>query len=130
MINSIPSVSFGTGPMDKVTQEQIYNPGLYAQPVYAMQEPSRKKGGFFSFLGKLILIAAVIGGGAVAARKFIKPMKKEALDVTNDITSEASLGSKIKYHTAKAADYIEEKSVNLYEKAKGILKKNDAEVKA
>lgn len=122
MINSIPSVSFGTGVMDKVTQEQMYNPGLYAQPVYVMQEPKRKKGGFFRFLGNLILAAAIIGGGAVAVRKFIKPMKKEVFDVTNDLTSEANLGAKIKHHTAKVADKIEEKAVNIYEKVKDVFK--------
>lgn len=127
MINSVSGVSFGTGAMDRVSQEQLYNPGVYAQPVYVMQEPPRKKGGFFNFLGKLILTAAVVCGGAVAARKFIKPLGKDAINFGEKVAKEAKPMDKVKYHFAKATDYIEEKAVNLYQKAKGIFKKKEVE---
>ena len=62
-INSIPSVSFGTkyGAMDKVSAEQMNSYGTYSQPMDSFEPQHKKKGGFGSFLGKLILTAAVVG---------------------------------------------------------------------
>ena len=110
MTNSISSVSSvnHARAMDKVTKEQMYDPGLYAmRNLLDPPPPYKKEGGFFSFLGKLIVTAGIVCGGAVAARKLIPALKKETLDVTKDIAKEAKFVDKAKYYIAKFADKIE-----------------------
>lgn len=75
MINSVSKMSFGSsiGAMDKVSQEQMYNPGLYAMPEL-MEQPhhhNKKDGGFLGFLGKLILTALVVGAASIGIRKVL-----------------------------------------------------------
>lgn len=124
MVSSVSSVGSPYGnnqvhAMDKVSQEQLYSPGMYTSqelmepPVYR-----EKKGGFISFLGKLVLTAAIVGGGAVAARKLIPALTKEHFDITGGLPKESSIQGKAKYYLAKVADWIEEHTVGLIKKMK------------
>lgn len=78
MVTSVSGVAPQSNPtvraMDKLTAEQIAHPGYYVvSPVkglYEVPEPEyKRKGGFFRFLGKVILTAAIVGAAAIGIRK-------------------------------------------------------------
>ncbi|MFA7658645.1 MAG: hypothetical protein WCY19_04365 [Candidatus Gastranaerophilaceae bacterium] len=136
MINSIPSVSFGTiGAMDKVSSEQLQAPGMYSNPdagMPTMGEP-RRKGGFFRFLGKLILTAVVIGGAAVGARKWINPIKGVDLAEKIEEGAKLSFGKKVSRTIAQFADWIEKTVTKPFNKKTTEVEANptpDADVQA
>ena len=115
MINSVSSVSFGDkiGAMDKLSSEKLQTPGMYTNPevnMPQMQAP-RKKGGFFRFLGKLILTAVILGAAVVGARKLITPLGKEAVDITKALDENATKMYKVKYQFAKFAEWIEKNTI-------------------
>lgn len=108
------------GAMDKVTQEQLYAPGIYAMKQYIAEEekPYKEKHGFLRFLGKIVLTVAVISGGAVAARKFIPKLKKENFDISKGLDEKAKFGDKAKFYLAKFADWIEGGFKGIFSKTK------------
>lgn len=114
MIKSIPATSFGSGAKGQVANEQMYNSGMYPQPIYVVQEPPRKKGGLIRFIGKLLITAGVVAGGAFAARKLIPALKKDVYKVADEVPT--GFKEKVKHYTARIADFVEEKSVGLYNK--------------
>ena len=107
MINSVSGVSFGNkvGAMDKLSSEQLQTPGMYASPDANLpQMPApRKKGGFFRFLGKLIIAAVVVGGALVGARKTILKGSKLPAELVD-----AKPMEKAKAYIAKAGDWVEQ----------------------
>lgn len=95
--------------MDKVSQEQLYDPGMYALRELMGPPPEyRKKGGFFKFLGKLVLTFAIVCAAAVGARKYIKPLAADALKLEGKTAKDfAGFGEKTKYYIAKFGDGVE-----------------------
>jgi len=92
--------------MDKVSQEQLYDPGLYA--LRELMEPPpvyRKKNGFLRFLGNLILTAAVLGAVAVGARKYVKVIND--VNLTQKLGENAKTGERIKYKIAQFGEWVE-----------------------
>lgn len=118
MVNSMSGVSFGSiGAMDKVSQEQLYSPGAYSMPELGMQQPPpyKKKGGFIGFLSKLVLTAAVVGGGAVAANKFIPQIKNAKL--LKDLPAEgAKKMDKVYGRIKQFGEWVEKTVVGLFTK--------------
>lgn len=111
MVNSISAsqapAQNKVGAMDKLTQEQLAHPGYYVvSPVkglYEVPEHSyKKKGGFFAFLGKIIITALVIGGAAIGIRKGL--MKNYQVQET--LGEKAKFGAKVKNTFAKYTDTI------------------------
>ncbi len=130
MLNSVSGVSFGTryNAMDKVSPEQLNSYGTYSMPDMApAHSPHKKKGGFFSFLGKLILTAAVVGGALVGAKKFIPAIK----NAPKELAEGAKFAEKAKVYVAKAGDWVEKTAVTGYKAVKGWFTKAkpEAEVK-
>jgi len=110
-VSSIPNyskVAFGqTNTTDKVTQELINKPGDYTQtPTGTTDAPADKpkKGGLVSAVAKLIVAAAVIGGGAVAARKFVPALKD--IKVVDELAEGATKTDKLKNGFAKYTDKL------------------------
>lgn len=112
MVSSVSGVPQNSkiGAMDKVSQAQIYSPGAYSMP-QVMQRPvyRREKGGFGRFLGKVVLTAAAVFGGAVLARKNIKSIK--------NIDLASKEGGKIKRFIAKLGDDVMSAAKKLFKKA-------------
>lgn len=110
------------GVMDKVTQEQLYSQGRYSSPVVIVEESPktayRQGDSFIRFLGKLVLTAAAICGGAVAIRKWVPAMQKESIDVTQKLDSTAKPLEKIKYYIAKFADWITDEIKDIFTRKK------------
>lgn len=120
-VSNVPSGNYQPKAMDKVSQEQLYNPGLYAtQELLESPHYREKKGSFLGFLGKLVLTAAVIGGVALGARKLIPSLNKDAINVADGIKKDAGFGAKVKYYVAKLGDFVDEKIVT---KIKNIFSK-------
>ena len=98
--------------MDRVSQEQLYSPGAYTiQEIMAFSEPPRKKQSFLGFLTKLVVGAAVIGGMAIGARKYIPALSKTSIDVAKGLETDAKLLDKVKYYFAKYTDKLDEITV-------------------
>lgn len=123
MVGSItgqsPNIVYGNNPktMDKVTQEQLYNPGLYAlQDLVPPQE--KEKGGFVSFVAKTIITLGLVGGAAIAARKFIPALK--AINVS-ELPAEAGRLTKAKYAFAKYTDKLNEGICSVADKCKNLI---------
>ena len=129
MVNSVSAVQIQPqvqnmpqekiGAMDKITQEQLAHPGYYVvspiKGLYEVPEPEyKKKGGFFKFLGKLLLTAVVVGGVSIGIRKsvFKNYNPKEVADK----------GEKFKNWFVKWTD-------KLYDGITGIFKKTGEKVK-
>lgn len=57
--------------MDKVPQEKLYLPGAYTIPPELLRVPRQEKqsGGFFSFVGKLLLATTALAATAIVIRK-------------------------------------------------------------
>lgn len=96
------------GAMDKLTQEQLAHPGYYAvspiKGLYEVPEHSyKKKGGFFSFLGKIILTALVIGGAAIGIRK---GLMKDFVVQEGKLPEGTKFGAKVKNTFAKYTDTL------------------------
>lgn len=111
MVNSISSsqapAQNKVGAMDKLTQEQLAHPGYYAvspiKGLYEVPEHSyKKKGGFFAFLGKIIITGLVIGGAAIGIRKGL--MKDYV--VQEGKMESAKFGEKMKNSFAKYTDML------------------------
>lgn len=115
MINSVSTAtSTGTTPsivraMDKVSQEQLYSPGLYSMPELMEYEHHHHKrdAGFLGFLGKVILTAVVIGAGAIGIRKLLMNDYK----VVDNIASNVKRSLKFKNWFAKNTDRLYEVTV-------------------
>lgn len=115
MINSVSRVAFGSsiGAMDKVTQEQMYSPGKYAQPDMGLDLPDpyhhhhEKKGSFLGFLGKLVLTAVVVGAGAIGIRKGLM----NDYTVIEKLGDGAKFGARFKNNFAKYTDILYEETV-------------------
>lgn len=125
-VSNVPSGNYQPKAMDKVSQEQLYNPGLYAtQELLESPHYREKKGSFLGFLGKLVLTAAVIGGGAALLRKHAL----NGFDVTAKPTKISEYAKK---WTAQLGDFVNEKIVtkikNIFpKKAEGDAAKAAAE---
>ena len=130
MVKSVSNVSFSSaiGAMDKVSSEQLYNPGLYSMPEL-MQPPPRpykERMSFLGFLGRLVLTAGVVFGAPLLARKYLKALSKESVDVTKGLAKEAKPVEKLKYHIAKFGDWVDK---NMYQKiVKAFAKKTEEPV--
>ena len=104
MINPVSKMSFGSsiGAMDKVSQEQMYNPGLYSMP--ELMEPEyhhpKKKGSFLGFLAKLALTGIVVCAAAIGIRKGLMDDYK----VIEKLPDTAKFGVKFKNSFAKYTD--------------------------
>ena len=110
MMNSISAISFkGIGAMDKVSQEQLYNPGLYALPelLNPPPPPYKKRGGFLNFLGKVLLTAIIVAGAAIGIRKVLMNDYK----VIEKLADNAPNGDKIKNTFAKYTDKLYDNTV-------------------
>lgn len=110
MVNSVSGFSAkGIKALDKVSKEQLYDPGLYAiQELLDPPRPAYKtKGGFMSFLGKVLLTAVVFGGAAIGIRKVLMNDYK----VLEKLADNAKTGEKIKNTFAKYTDKLYENTV-------------------
>ena len=110
VINSVSTVSFkGVGVMDKVSQEQLYNPGLYALPELLNPPPPvyKKRGGFLNFLAKVLFMAVVAGGIAIGIRKVLMNDYK----VVEKLADKATSVEKIKNSFAKYTDKLYDNTV-------------------
>lgn len=99
--------------MDKVSQEKLYDPGLYAMNELQMQPAYRRKDTFLQFLSKVVLAGIVVTGGSVLARKYVSPIKAVELDV-----KPKKIGAKIKYYVAKLGDWTERNVAELFKSEK------------
>lgn len=112
-VSSVPQTNNQVRAMDKVSQEQLYAPGMYA--VEELMEPPHyreKHGSFLGFLGKLVLTAAVIGGGAALLRKH-SSFKTFDVDVKPE-----KIFDQAKYYFAKLGDFVNEKILSKLPKFK------------
>ncbi len=132
MVNSLSGVSAGNGigAMDKVTQEQLYNPGRYSQPVIIQAEPVyREKSSFLGFLGKLVVTLTVLGAAAIGGRKLLMKDYK----VLDKLPEGAKFGEKAKNTFAKYTDFLYDNTVvkisKMVEKKKTTSTGDAAEVK-
>ena len=106
--------------MDKITQEQLYNPGLYAvKEIMTAPDPRyRKSDGIISktirFIGNIVLLTAAVCGSAVLARNYSKAIKDVVL--TNKLAEDAKFSEKFKYYTAKLAETVKTEFKNLFGK--------------
>lgn len=89
---------------DRITPEQMYNPGAYAAPPVIIYNQPQKQTSFLGAVGKLILTAAVIAGGAIAARKFIPALKD--YKVLDKLPDGAKTMEKVKNTFAKWTDKL------------------------
>ncbi len=116
MVHSISTTPPGKNiqAMDVVSQEQLSTPGYYSRRDLMMPAtyPSQRRGGFLSFLGKIILVAAVICGGAVVARKTLL----KDYDVVSEFGEDAKFLDKFKNFVAKSSDSLENGFKNLIKK--------------
>lgn len=103
---------------DKLTQEQLYDPGLYAlqQEVYAatQEEPYQEKHKFLKFLGKVVFVGIVACAAAYGARKKITSIKDMSID--KKLPEKSKLKTKIKYCIAKVGDWVEKTVKNIFKK--------------
>lgn len=106
--------------MDKITQEQLYNPGLYAvKEIMTAPDPRpRSRYGIISktirFIGNIVLLTATVCGSAVLARNHIKSINEVIL--TDKLADNAKFGEKFKYYTAKLAEAVKTEFKNLFGK--------------
>lgn len=111
--------------MDKVTQEQLYNPGLYAvKEIMTSPDPRpRSRDGIISktirFIGNIVLLTGAVCGSAVLARNHIKSIKDVIL--TDKLTEDAKFGEKFKYYTAKLAEAVKEEFKKLVNKSSVLI---------
>ena len=125
MVKSVSNISFKSaiGAMDKVSKEQLYNPGLYSiqEIMDPTPPPYKEKGGFLGFLGRLVLTAAIVLGVPLLARKKLNMIKDIPLDIKP--AKEAKIGEKIKFSIAKFGDWVDK---TIYQKiAKAFAKKSE-----
>lgn len=111
--------------MDKVTQEQMYNPGLYALPELVNTKSSRRRrhGGFLGFLGRLVVLTALVSGAAVALRK---GTSLKYYDVKGKLPEELTLGTKIKCGVAKFGDWVSKFVKDFFHNPKKVKAKAEA----
>lgn len=106
MVNSVSSVSPANTQvraMDKVSQEQLYAPGMYS--VEELMEPPHyreKNGGFLGFLGNLALTTIIVAGGSALLRK-------HALSKIDIVNKPEKLTEQAKFYIAKIGEYVNEK---------------------
>lgn len=99
-VSSVPSPS-PAGAMDKVTQEQLYQPGLYAMEELGLtHHHHKKKGGFLRFLGKVLLTAIIVCGATIGVKKVLME------GYSPPQGGPQGIGQKIQYHFAKCADWL------------------------
>lgn len=118
MVSTVSGYSpvYGASTMDKVSSQQLQNPGLYTSPgdTYETQSEQKSGGSIFGTIGKVLLTAAVVGGGAIAARKFIPALKD--YKPVEKLAEDAKPLEKIKNGFVKAADWIEEHTIGYFKK--------------
>lgn len=106
--------------MDKITQEQLYNPGLYAvKEIMTSPDPKpRSRDGIISktirFIGNIVLLTTAVCGSAVLASNYAKPIQEVKL--AEKLADNAKLGEKFKYYTAKLAEAVKSEFKNLFGK--------------
>lgn len=109
MVNSVSNMSsMGQTQFSGASQPEQY----YSANQYEMQTASypQKKHTVLGFLGKLILTAAVIGGGSIAARKFIPAIKD--YKVIEKMADDAKPMEKIKNTFVKWTDKLYDNTVD------------------
>lgn len=113
-ISSVPSTnSSNVRAMDKVSQEQLYSPGLYN--VNELLEPPhrhREQGSFLGFLFKVALATAIVGGVAAFARK-----KTSFADFS--LENPKGLVRRIKVKFAQFGDFVNNKILSKIFKKSG-----------
>ena len=99
-----------------IPQQQMYDPSLYEtkRQFDSSYPPSGEKHGISRFIGKLVLLTALICGGAVLARGHVKSVKN--VDLTKELAEGAKTGEKIKHKIASLGDYVAEGFKNLFKK--------------
>lgn len=110
MVKSISNIQFGSaiGAMDKVSKEQLYNPGLYAlqNDLLLQPHPPRDRGvSFLGFLGRLVLTAGIVLGAPLLARKHLKMIRN--VDLEQKLAKDAKFIDKGKYHLAKFGEWVD-----------------------
>lgn len=111
-INGVSNIPFSASALDKITPELLQSPGMYnGNGVTSAQSApkAKKKGGFFSFVGKLIRDAVIVAGLALAARKLIPAINK--VDLTEALPENAKILEKAKFAVAKAGEWVDVKIV-------------------
>ena len=107
------NVAFKANAMDRVTPDMMSQPGAFSQNATMPAETQAaepKKSSFFGTLAKTILKLAVLGGVAIAARKYIPALSKEK--VPGDVLKEgATVADKAKHYFAKYVDILEEGTI-------------------
>jgi hypothetical protein len=105
VLNSVNGISFkGATALDKISNEQLYAPGLYAMPeVSQPSAPLEKKGSFLGFLGKTVATALLIGVAAVGARKFLMKDYK-VIELADDAKSLEKIKNTFAKYTDKLYD--------------------------
>ena len=128
MVQPVSNISFKSaiGAMDKVTKEQLYDPGSYAlrEVLAPPPPPYKEKGGFLGFLGRIVLTAAIVLGVPLLARKNIKAIKDIPLDIKP--TKETKIFEKMKYRIAQFGEWVDK---NIYQKIVKVFEKKEDEVK-
>lgn len=124
-VNGVSSVY---GKVPSYTPDQVATVDPKAQPAKSEtisfkgeQEPEREKSGL-SVVSKVIIGAAVLLGGAVAARKLVPALKGEV----GELAADAKLVEKAKYYFAKVTDY----AINFFKSAKPVEEKVEQAVTA
>lgn len=110
MVNSLSAVTTGSniGAMDKVTQEQLYSPGRYSQPIIIEAEPRyREKGSFLGFLGKTVVYLTLLGAAAIGGRKLLMKDYK----VLDTLPEDSKAMAKVKNTFAKYTDILYDNTV-------------------
>lgn len=111
MVSSVSGINLNSAKaMDKASSELMQSPGVFAGPDAAASSKAqapKKKGGFFRFIGKALLWAAVIGGSLLAAKKWIPQIKNAK--AFKELAPDAKLTEKVYSKIAQAADWVDAK---------------------
>lgn len=130
LVSNVPA-NRRVGVLDRISQDQLSSPGAYSKnysppspimpsqyssPYQQNQYYNKEDGGFLGFLGKVIILAAVIVTGSILARRYVPSLNK--LNVTEELTKDAKPMEKIKYDFVKFADWLEKNTIGLFKKSK------------
>ena len=85
--------------------------------------PYKERMTFLGFLGRLVLTVAIVLGGPLLARKNIKALSKESIDVTKDLAKDAKPVQKLKYGIAKFGEWVDK---NIYQKIAKAVSKDES----
>lgn len=121
-----PVQSANIAAVDKAPQEKQYLAGAYTIPPELLRTPryEEKQGGFFSFVGKTLLTAVVVGGLAILGKH--KLMKGYEL---GKLGEDAKFLPKIKENFYKYTEKLENSVIAGYKKVVGLIKKENTDPK-